>query len=583
MLRDELQHAIYQAVDGAFPEAEIDTINITHPTQPEHGDYSTNAAMVLARHLGRPPQKVAEALISSLESDLLISRLCSELKLAGPGFINFYLKNDVIWKEASRYLVQPKVHQDAPGKGQRVMVEFSSPNIAKPFNVGHLRSTIIGDSIARIFTYMGYEVIKDNHLGDWGTQYGKLAYAVDNWGDWSEIEANPIPELFKLYVRFHQEEEDNPELADKGREYFKRLEDKDESVLQTWQRLVDLSMADFGALYEQLGVTFDVQLGESFYEPMLADVIKECKYAGVSRESEGATLIFFDDEPQLKDAPLMIQKSNGTSTYGTRDLAGVKYRMSKFGLDRLIIEIGNEQQLYFKQVIRASEMLGWVKPGQLTHVGHGLFMLPTGKMSTRKGETVWVSDLIDELEQKAAEIVAKRSELSEEEQKDVVSAIAIGALKYNDLSQNRLGNVVFDKEKSLALDGNSAPYIQYTIARSKSVLRSAVDEMGSASLRDLIESSPAYLEELSPHERDTVALLAQFDEIVQDVSLNLLPNTLTTYLFNLAQKYNSFYQTCPILQANQSVKLRRLGIVQMTIQVLTAGLDLLGIQAVERM
>jgi arginyl-tRNA synthetase len=278
----------------------------------------------------------------------------------------------------------------------------------------------------------------------------------------------------------------------------------------------------------------------------------------------------------------MIQKSNGTSTYGTRDLAGIKYRMKEFNLDRLIIEIGNEQQLYFKQIITAAEMLGWVKPGQLTHVGHGLFMLPSGKMSTRKGETVWVSDLINELEQKAGEIVSRRTDLLENEQKEAVSAIAIGALKYNDLSQNRLGNVVFDKEKSLALDGNSAPYIQYTIARSKSVLRSAsgVNLNDVAALASKAQSRNTAFE---PIEREMLTLLAQFDEVVQDTSHNLLPNTLTSYLFNLGQKYNSFYQSCPILNSKQDVKESRLCIVIMTINILTAGLAMLGIKSVEKM
>ena len=394
MLRNKLQQSIAGVVGNLFPTAQVENINVTHPAQPEHGDYSTNIAMVLAKQVGKSPQDVASTLIKSLQNDGYVSEITSSITMAGPGFVNFFLKNDVLWREAETFLIAPSQHQDKPGINQKIMVEFSSPNIAKPFNVGHLRSTIIGDSLARIFTYMGYEVLRDNHLGDWGTQYGKLAYAVDNWGDWAVIKRDPIKELFRLYVEFHKQEESNPELADAGRTYFKRLEDKDPEVLKTWQKLVELSLEDFNQLYKQLDVRFDMQLGESFYEPMLADIIEECKLSGIARESQGAVLIFFDDDPALKDAPLMIQKSNGTSTYGTRDLAGIKYRINEFNLDRLVIEIGNEQQLYFKQVIKAAEMLGWVKPGQLTHVGHGLFMLPTGKMSTRKGETVWVTDLI---------------------------------------------------------------------------------------------------------------------------------------------------------------------------------------------
>lgn len=582
MLRNKLQQSITGVVGNLFPTAQVENINVTHPAQPEHGDYSTNIAMVLAKQVGKSPQNVASTLIESLQNDGYVSEIASSITLAGPGFINFFLKNDVLWQEAEKFIVTPSKHQDEPGLNQRIMVEFSSPNIAKPFNVGHLRSTIIGDSLARIFTYMGYEVLRDNHLGDWGTQYGKLAYAVDNWGDWEVIERDPIKELFRLYVEFHKQEESNPDLADAGREYFKRLENKDPEVLKTWQKLVKLSLEDFNQLYKQLDIHFDMQLGESFYEPQLADIIKECKSSGIARESDGATLIFFDNDPHLKDTPLMIQKSNGTSTYGTRDLAGIKYRMNEFKLDRLIIEIGNEQQLYFKQVIKAAGMLGWVKPGQLTHVGHGLFMLPTGKMSTRKGETVWVTDLISELEQKAEEIVAQRTDLSESERKDAISAIAMGALKYNDLSQNRLGNVVFDKDKSLALDGNSAPYIQYTIARSRSVLRGA-SSIDLSNPDKLSQGAQRRQEQLLDAEREVLVLIAQFDEIVQDTSINLLPNTLTSYLFQLGQKYNTFYQSCPILSSEPGIKEWRLSIVMMVANLLSTGLDLLGIKAVERM
>ncbi len=582
MLRNKLQQAVNSVVYKAYPTLVVESVNITHPAQLEHGDYSTNIAMILARQAEQPPRAMASTLIDLLRTEPYISDIVNEITLAGPGFINFYLKSETLWLEASRFLVMPDRHQDSPGLNRRIMVEFSSPNIAKPFNVGHLRSTIIGDSLARIFAYMGYDVLRDNHLGDWGTQYGKLAYAVDNWGNWPVIERDPIKELFRLYVRFHREEEMNPELAEAGRDYFKRLESKDPAVLATWQKLVKLSMAEFNHLYDLFAIDFDVQLGESFYEPMLADIIEECKSSGVARESEGALLVFFEDDPQLKDAPLMIRKSNHTSTYGTRDLAGIKYRMNEFNLDHLIIEIGNEQQLYFKQIIKTAEMLGWVKPGQLTHVGHGLFMLPTGKMSTRRGETIWVTDLITELKQKAEEIVARRTDLSAAEQKEAVSKIAIGALKYNDLSQNRLGNVVFDKEKSLALDGNSAPYLQYTIARSKSVLRGATD-VNFNDIDGLRWAAEKRQTQLQLAEKEVVTLIAQFDEVVQDASIAMLPNTLTSYLFELGQKYNTFYQTCPILTSEAGVKEWRLGVVVMVINVLTVGLDLLGIKTVERM
>ena len=583
MFIDRIQKVLDKSLSELYPHLDLKP-KLEYPSSQTYGDLTTNIALSLGSKLNQSPREIASEIVEKINQDKLITDNIENISIEGPGFINFYLKDSSLWESALIHLLSKSTHQNNPGKGKKVIVEFSSPNIAKPFNVGHLRSTIIGDSIARLYEYLGYQVIRDNHLGDWGTQYGKLAYAVDNWGDWEKIEKNPIRELFDLYVRFHREEGENPQLSEAGREYFKKLEHKDPRVLKTWEKLVDLSIEDFNKLYERLGVRFDIQLGESYYEPMLAGVIEECKSKGIARESNGALLIFFDDVPELKEYPLMIVKSNGTSTYGTRDLAGVKYRFNKYKIDKLIIEIGNEQQLYFKQIIKASEMMGWVDPGQLVHIGHGLFMLPTGKMSTRKGETVWVSELIDELEIRARSILSERKDLYHDEIEAIVNDVAIGALKYNDLSQNRLGNVVFDKEKSLALDGNSAPYLQYTIARSASVLRKYGLEVSSTvnidKIKDVANNRQDMLEE---SEREILALLTRFDKIVEQSAETYLPSTLASYLFSVAQKYNSFYQSNSILNSDSPIKESRILIVHITQHVLSKGLELLGINSPSRM
>lgn len=582
MILEQLKQELQLVISTNYPQWQGPVV-VEVARNEQFGDYATSVAMAMAKVVGKSPMELGQEIVQLLQSSERMMALCQNMTVAAPGFINLTVQDHVLWVEAVNMVAagQPV----SAKQSEKIMVEFSSPNIAKPFNVGHLRSTIIGDSIARMLTYLGHEVVRDNHVGDWGTQYGKLAYAVDNWGDWAAIEANPIPELFQLYVRFHQEEKEDPELVEQGRLYFKRLEEGDKAVVATWQRLVELSKLDFDQLYQRLEVSFDMELGESFYGPFLNEVVEEALAKGVARESQGALLIFFDDDPELKEAPLMIRKANGTSTYGTRDLAGIKYRFETFGLDRLVIEIGNEQRLYFRQIIEASLRLGWTKPGQLVHVGHGLFMLPSGKMSTRRGETVWVKDLIDELQERAGQIIADKSEgLSEAEQQQVAEQVAIGALKYNDLSQNRLSNVIFDKEKSLSLEGNSAPYLQYAVARSAKLLGSAPVVVETGWLQGLVAGElTATSVSLTEAERSLLLHLGKFDSVVQQAAAEYLPNQLALYLFQLSQKYNAFYQNDPILASEGVVLQRRLGFVLMTKLLLERGLGLLGITCPERM
>ncbi len=586
MIYQTIQQRIQQSADQLFAQAKP-IIKLDIPANPDHGDYAVNIAMSLAKQLHQSPMQIANQLVDTLKQDQELAALLSNIQVVTPGFINLTLSDQALLNQAAAFNQPINLHPDQPGQGRNIMVEYSSPNIAKPFNVGHLRSTIIGDSLANIYNFLGYHVIRDNHLGDWGTQYGKLAYAVEQWGDWDQIEADPIPELFKLYVRINEETKDKPELQEAARAYFKKLEDGDPHVRQLWQKLSDLSMADFSQLYQQFNVRFDVMLGESFYEPYLKEVIQECIEAGLAQESQGA-LVIFPPGAKPQDPPVIIRKSDGASSYDTRDLAGIRYRFKHYQLDKLIIEIGNEQQFYFQRIIAIAEAMGWVKPGQVVHVGHGLFLGSSGKkLSTRKGETVWLRELVKELQDKAGQIVADKSpNLAADQRQAIAQKVAIGALKYNDLSQNRLSNITFNKDKALSLDGNSAPYLQYTIARANSVLRaSSIQRPVSSSSNSNTDTDTLtpYPSPLTVAERQLALSLLQFLPIVEQVATDYYPSHLATWLYQTAQKFNSFYQSDSILQAEPDIKLRRLALTQATSNLLAQGLNLLGVEVPDRM
>jgi arginyl-tRNA synthetase len=574
MIHQQLEQALQSLVNELYPDSLIE-VQVDKAVNPQFGDYATTVALSLAKMQHQNPLTIAHLLADALRQQSDLQAVINQVTVITPGFINITIADQELLKTLIGFQQKPLRHPQQPGQGQTVMVEFSSPNIAKPFNVGHLRSTIIGDSIARVYEYLGYSILRDNHLGDWGTQYGKLAYAVEQWGDWAKIEANPIPELFALYVRINEETLKDDSLQEQARQYFKRLEQGDPEVRRIWQKLSDLSMVDFDRLYQKFNVHFDMMLGEAFYEPFLQQIIQQCIDAGLAKESQGAIVIFPPD-PKLQDPPVMIRKSNGTSTYATRDLAGIWYRFNHFKLDKLIIEIGNEQEYYFRQIIAVSEQMGWINPGQLVHVGHGMLLGESGKkFSTRRGETVWLDQLVTEIESKALSIINQKSpDLDHVQKQDIAQSVAIGALKYNDLSQNRSSNIVFDKDKALSLEGNSAPYLQYTIARANSVLRQAGDWQSQVQISQ---------QDLSASERSLLFMLIQFHQVVGEVANDYLPNHIATFLFQTAQKFNTFYQADPILTAAEPIRQRRLQLATAAVNVLSTGLGILGVNVPERM
>ncbi|MDO8472161.1 MAG: arginine--tRNA ligase, partial [bacterium] len=546
------------------------------------GDLSTPCALVIAQQQQLNPREVAQAI-----KDQLAQQKCDyiqKVSLAGPGFININLSNAAWQQILKRALVvaPPKISK----RSQRVVVDYSGPNIGKPFSVGHLRSTVIGDAVAKLQQAQGHYVIKVNHLGDWGTQFGKLIVAVDKWGEPRVINQNPTHELQQLYVKFHEEAKQDPTLDDVARDWFKRLEDGDPAAKQKWQQLVDWSLPEYERIYELLGVSFQDDnvpetglKGESFYtKEMLADIMTELKAHGLVKKSEGAEVLMLKQH----DLPeTVLIRSDGASVYLLRDLAALKYRLQEWRANKVFYHIGIEQKLHLAQLFATAVELGWLKNDteadqRLTAALHGHYRLPEGKMSSRQGRGVFLSDLIEQGVKLAAKLVAeKNASLPKTQATELAAAIAIGAIKYNDLSHNRESDIIFDWQRALNLEGNSAPYLMYTHARLQGLQRKAAD----LKLPELTAESAIPL--LSqPAERELLSAIYQVHSAQIEASDRAMPHLLTEAVFVLAQKFNSFYGSNLIIN-NDDLKLTaaRLLLCQAVATTIAQSLQLLGIAA----
>lgn len=544
----------------------------------------------LAQREGRNPAELALDLASRLD---LAETLFADVTASG-GFLNFSYDpvrfgTTVL---ASFAELGEAYGGSVEGAGKTIVIDYSSPNIAKPFSVGHLRSTIIGHSLKRIFTFMGFRVIGDNHIGDWGTQFGKLLCAFEVYGNREKIASNPIEELLQLYVRFHEEAEKNPDLNNEARAWFKRLEtgDSDAQALWTWFR--DISWEEFQRVYDLLGVEFEEVLGESFYNQRLSGVVQEAFDRGLAVWGEVDGSIAEEGIPQNDelsereekfalihldaydiDTPLIIQKSDGTSLYATRDLATAKYRIERWNPEEILYVVGSEQSLYFRQVFKALELLGY--PNKCVHVAFGLIRLPEGRMSTRKGRVIFLEDVLGEATSRAAAILADR-DMTPEEKQVVARIVGIGAVKYADLSQSRMKEVVFDWDRMLNMQGDSAPYLQYAYARIQSILRKATGAIAPpAAGASLLQR---------PEEIELTKNLAEFPEIVRLAARSYSPHVIAGYLFPLAQCFNLFYREVPVLKAEDPLLVQaRLFLCQCCAQVIRRGLFLLGIEVPDEM
>ncbi len=564
--KDIIQEKLNTAVeDIAGEEVEI---KLDAPQDISHGDYSSSVALQISKKLGKNPREIAEQIKAELEklNDSSIERV----EIAGPGFLNFFLSKNYLIQNLQDVLSEKESYgKSEMNKGKKVVVEFSSPNIAKPFTIGHLRSTIIGNAIANLLQATGWTIYKDNHLGDWGTQFGKQIYAIKTWGNEEEIEKseNPVKELVNLYVKFHEEAEKKPELEDAAREWFKKLEDGDSEARRLWQKCIDWSWKEFEKLYGILDISFTENdgrgFGESYFEDKMTPVVEELKSKNVLKEDKGAELVYF---PNDKYPPLMILKQDGTTLYSTRDLATDKFRLGKYGEDVLIInEVGAEQSLYFNQLYELEKMLGWVKDGQRIHVRHGLYRFKDMKMSTRKGNTIWLEDVLHEAVSKAKNLGKK--DITEK----TAESIGIGALKWNDLKRDSVSDIVFEWDDILNMDGNSGPYMQYAYARTQNILKGI--DVESASLPS----------EISPEEELLLKKLTHFPEVILNASETLSTSMLCNYLYELAKEFSVFYEKHRVLNIDdKTVENFRLALTAGVGQVLKNGLNLLGIFAPEK-
>ena len=534
---------------------------ITRPSEKGRGDFTSTVALVLSSALKTNPtelgNKVAQIISQKKIDDI------AKVEFIKPGFLNFELSKKYHFQRLQSIIDKPETYGQKPQKNKKILVEFSSPNIAKPFTIGHFRSTIIGESVARILTASGYDVIRDNHLGDWGTQFGKQISAMKRWGDETLIlqSDSPVKMLVELYVRFHDEAEKDPSLEDEARAWFLKLEQGDLEARRLWQFCIDISMNEFQRLYARLGISFDTQLGESFFEPYLKQVLADVEASPYGRESNGALLMFFEDAPDKKMAtlpPLMVRRSDGATLYAARDIAADWYRVQQYGEDiKIINEVGSEQNLYFQQVYAAEELLGYIPRSQRYHLGHGMIRFKDRKMSTRKGDVIWLDDLLDEAVVQASKI-----------NPSVAEQVAISALKYNDLRREAKNDIQFSWDEMLTLKGNSGPYLQYTAARAFSALQKA--KQAGIEPNSSLSFTPAIEQEIGTIE----PLLERYPEIVERAAEEYAPHHLCTYLFELAQAFNAYYANKRIVGEEQSPY--RVNVTAATHAVLCSGMQLLG-------
>lgn len=533
------------------------------------GHYSTNVGMKLAKDQGKNPREVGEDLVAKIVA-AAPKNLFSKVEVAGPGFVNFYLSPKTLQAELKNiYKQKDKYGKSNLGKGKKVIVEYSQPNIAKKMHVGHLRSTIIGDALANIMEECGYKVVRWNYLGDWGTQFGKLIYAYKKWGNKAEVKKNPIEELLRLYVYFHDQAKADETLEVVGREEFKKLEKGDRENRALWKWFREESLKEFKSIYKTLGINFDVWIGESSYEKQMAPIIAELKKKGIASESEGALVV---DLAEQNLPVALIAKSDGASLYLTRDLASVRDRNKKYKPLQIIYVVANEQTLHFEQMFAVAKIMK-IGGAELKHAKFGLVLgEDRKKLSTREGRAVQLSELIDKILVLAEEAIDKKStDLSAVKKKKIARAVGIGALKYNDLKENRNSDIVFDWERMLDFSGNSAPYLQYTRARLNRIIKKA----GKVYDVDFSVIN-------SESELNLIKKLMDFPDEIKKSAETLYTNNLATYLFSLAVLANKFYETTPILKEED--KKKRAGYLALIFSVslvIKKGLGLLGIESPE--
>jgi arginyl-tRNA synthetase len=551
-----------------------DAAAVVQPSKnPQFGDYQANGVMALAKQLKRNPRELGTAVAEALD----LGDIADKIEVAGPGFINIHLAPAWLAAQlnalAGQRLVQPVAQP------QTVLIDYSSPNLAKEMHVGHLRGTIIGDAVARTFDYLGHNLIRHNHFGDWGTQFGMLITHLQELPD-QGADQQQLANLETFYRAAKQRFDSDPDFAERARLNVVKLQSGDPDCLAMWEKFIAISVSHCRELYQRLGITLsDADIvPESFYNPRLAGVLATLRERGLLQESEGAQCVFLDEFKTREGEPLpvIVQKSDGGFLYATTDLAAIQYRSTELGAERILYVVDARQGLHFQQVFAVARLAGLAKPDcRLEHLSYGTMMGNDGKpFKTRSGDTIKLMDLCEEgVERAFALVSSKNPDLPEAERRRIAETVGIAAIKYADLSKNRNSDYIFDWDSMLALDGNTAPYLLYAYARIRSIFRRAG-----------LDADASYHISITAAEERSLALkLLQFSEVVETLAEDCLPNQLCLYLYELAGHFMKFYEACPVLKAEGSEREARLGLCQLTARTLKQGLELLGITPLEQM
>ena len=548
---------------------EIETY-IEKPIDNKNGDYAF-PCFRLAKELKKAPPIIANEIKEKIELD---TSIIEDVQVVG-GYLNFYINKETITKEVLKEISKTeKYGKTNIGNGKNIVVDYSSPNIAKPFHIGHLRSTVIGGALYNIYKYLGYNVTGVNHLGDYGTQFGKLIEGYKLWGNEYDIDKDPINELTKIYVRINQACKEDENILNACRDNFKKLEDGDQYCVELWQRFKDLSLKEFQRVYDLLGSKFDSWNGESFYSDKMPEVIEKLEKSGKLVESQGAKIIDLEDEG--RNTPCIIEKSNGSTTYATRDLAAILYRARTYDFDKVLYLTSYEQALHFKQVFTVAKYLDldekYLKG--LIHVPFGMVQLPTGKMSTREGNIIKLEELLNEAIERAEKIIEEKNP-DLEDKKETAKKVGVGAVIFNDLSNSRVKDEIFEWDKILNFQGETGPYIQYTYVRTKSVLEKA------GKLPELKDIKLDVLNDI--YSQTIIKLIYNFQDILVQVTRKEEPSILSRYLIDLAKAFSSFYNENKIIVEDKDIQNARVYLTYAVNQVLKNGVELLGMQMPNKM
>jgi len=542
---------------------------LTQATDSRFGDYQTNAALILGKQRGENPRDVGAKILERLD----VSDLSESPTVAGAGFINFTLRADAVAKKAAELFADERLGVARSTSPKKIVIDFGSPNVAKPMHVGHIRSTALGDALARIATFIGHDVIRDNHIGDWGTQFGMVIWGWKNLLDREALQRDPLAEIVRIYKETNARSTSDPAVREACRQELVKLQSGDKENTGIWNECVALSMQDFEHVYELLDIHYDIQCGESFYDDRLAGVVDRLLKSKIAEVSEGAVVVFFRGVPELADKPCIIRKSDGGFNYATSDIATVEYRINELTRDTLWYVVGAPQTLHFRQIFEIARREGY--KADFRHIPFGNVLGEDRKlMKTRSGENVPLRQLLEEACIRARKIVEEKNPgLTDAEKIDIARTIGIGAVKYADLSQYRMTDYIFSWDKMLALQGNTAPYLQNAYVRVRSIFRKAGESVPKIDKFVLNESAEITL----------AKRLCQFAEIVPQVLNDFRPNILANYLFELADGFHAFYEACPVLRSDEPVRGSRLALCDLTGRILKRGLDLLGIKVPEKM